>query len=105
MQVNLQGQVALVTGGANGIGRAIATAISANGASVAIVDREIDAARATAAELSQSGARVEAWQADVGEKDQVETVWCITPAAARCMAANLSTSFTTTTGKACSSRL
>ena len=74
MQVDLKGQLALVTGGANGIGRAIATALAANGANVAIVDREIEAARATAAELSQTGARVEAWQADVGEKDQVESV-------------------------------
>lgn len=72
MQVNLQGQVALVTGGANGIGRAIATAFAANSEAVAIVDRELEAARTTAAELSATAPRVEAWQADVGEKDQVE---------------------------------
>ena len=39
MQVQLEGQVALVTGAANGIGRAIADALAANGARVIYTDR------------------------------------------------------------------
>jgi 3-oxoacyl-[acyl-carrier protein] reductase len=42
MQVDLQGKVAFVTGAAQGIGRAIADRLSANGARVAYTDRNID---------------------------------------------------------------
>jgi short-subunit dehydrogenase len=45
-----------VTGGARGIGRAIAARLAADGARVAIGDRDGDAARATATELDRSAA-------------------------------------------------
>jgi len=48
----LDGRVAVVTGAANGIGRAIAAAFGAAGATVACVDIEADRARATAAEIA-----------------------------------------------------
>jgi NADP-dependent 3-hydroxy acid dehydrogenase YdfG len=47
----LDGRVVAVTGGARGIGRAIAQAVADAGARVAIGDRDSDAATATAAEL------------------------------------------------------
>ena len=57
MQVDLNGQVALVTGGAQGIGRAISDSLARNGASVAIFDLEQDAADMAADELSSQGRR------------------------------------------------
>ena len=49
--MKLKDKVAIVTGGARGIGEAIVRAYAAEGAHVVIADVEIDAAKALAAEL------------------------------------------------------
>jgi short-subunit dehydrogenase len=64
---------ALVTGGAHGIGRAIAAALVAEGIALAIVDRDGDAAAATAKEI-HSGGRCLALTADVTDAVQVQEV-------------------------------
>ena len=67
----LAGKVAVVTGGAGGIGRATARTLVAEGASVVIGDVDVDAGEALAAELGETGAFV---ATDVTEPDQVQAL-------------------------------
>ena len=55
MQISLAGQVALVTGGSKGIGKAIARGFAEAGASVMITSRKQDQLDATAEEIRSSG--------------------------------------------------
>ena len=55
MRALVEQRVALVTGGARGIGRAIALALAAEGMAVAVADLLADGAEATAAEAAETG--------------------------------------------------
>jgi NAD(P)-dependent dehydrogenase (short-subunit alcohol dehydrogenase family) len=68
---SLQGQTAVVTGGNRGLGKAIATALSAAGARLALVARDRAALDAAAAEMRGRGAEVEVFPADVSDESQV----------------------------------
>jgi NAD(P)-dependent dehydrogenase (short-subunit alcohol dehydrogenase family) len=61
----LDGKVALVSGGATGMGGASSKLFAAEGASVAIVDKNLKAAQATAEEIGNAGGSAIAIQADV----------------------------------------
>lgn len=67
---SLAGKTALVTGGASGIGSAIASAFAAKGATVGIIDINQSLAEAKAAEL---GHAARAFACDVSDPDSVET--------------------------------
>ncbi|MCY3018257.1 MAG: 3-oxoacyl-[acyl-carrier-protein] reductase [Planctomycetota bacterium] len=68
------GKVALITGGAQGIGRTIGERLHKNGAQLAIVDINADAAKATAAELSASGARCVGYACNVAQSAEVDAM-------------------------------
>lgn len=75
MDLGLKGKNAVVTGGSQGIGKAIARELAREGVSVAIVARKKDQLEAAARELSaETGGRVIALTADVTSKEQVETM-------------------------------
>lgn len=61
----LDGEVALVTGAAQGIGRAFAHALAEAGAKVAVADQKIDLAQKVADELVSKGAEATALEVDV----------------------------------------
>jgi len=60
----LAGRIALVTGAANGIGRASAIRLAREGADLALVDREGDALHAVAREIEAAGRQVLPFTAD-----------------------------------------
>jgi len=72
----LDGRVALVTGGASGIGRATAQRLARDGATVAVIDRDGAAARAVADEVGG-----EAFEVDVRDGDAVRAAVAATAAA------------------------
>lgn len=71
MTGRLEGKVALVSGGATGIGGATSRLFAAQGARVAIVDRNAEAAASTVANIRKSGGDAEFWVADVSDETQV----------------------------------
>jgi len=71
----LKDQVALVTGGSRGIGRAIVLALAKEGAKTAFVYRgSQDAAEKLVAEITQSGGTAQALQGDVAQADVAERI-------------------------------
>ena len=67
----LADRVAVVTGGAQGIGQGIATTLGAHGFTVAVVDLNTEAAQATAKAISDAGGTAIAVHADVTDTGSV----------------------------------
>ena len=74
LAVDLAGQVALVTGGSQGLGRAIAEALAAAGAAVALVARSADKLADVAAGIAAAGGRAEAFPCDVTRGEDIQRV-------------------------------
>jgi 3-oxoacyl-[acyl-carrier protein] reductase len=69
-----EGQVAVVTGSARGIGRAIAIRLASEGADVVISDVEETQSRSTAVEIADLGRRSKAILCNVGKREDVESL-------------------------------
>ena len=76
--MRFRGRTAFITGGATGLGRAFARALTAEGASVAIVDIDGATAERTAAELTAQGAKAIAVMCDVADEQRVDTAVGVT---------------------------
>jgi len=66
------GKVAVVTGGAKGIGRAICELLAQEGARVAITDIVDEAGEALAAQIRAHGGQARYWHMDVSREDSVQ---------------------------------
>ncbi len=67
----LDGKVAVVTGGARGIGKSICERLAEEGASLAIVDILLEVAEETAAEFKKAGVEAQAFAANVADSEDV----------------------------------
>ena len=73
MSKNLEGKIALITGGSRGIGAAIAKRLAADGANVAITyTKGADAAASVVKEIERAGRKAIAIQADAADADAVK---------------------------------
>lgn len=77
----LEGKVALVTGGGNGIGREAALAFAREGARVAVADHEAHAARDTVGLINGAGGQAVSLSGDVTRPAEVEAMVASTVAA------------------------
>jgi NAD(P)-dependent dehydrogenase (short-subunit alcohol dehydrogenase family) len=73
MAGRLQGRVAIISGGATGVGGAASRLFAAEGAKVAVLDINAAAAEATAHAVRQAGGEAIAWVADVSEAGPVRS--------------------------------
>lgn len=73
-ELRLQDKVALVTGAAKGIGRAIALRYAAEGAAVAVDDISLDGAQAVVEEIVAEGGQADAFGADVTKSAEVRAM-------------------------------
>ncbi|HKQ72803.1 MAG TPA: 3-oxoacyl-[acyl-carrier-protein] reductase [Blastocatellia bacterium] len=69
---SLKGQIAMVTGGSQGIGRATALFLAECGAEVAVMSRSLDKCEAVAEEIRAAGRRALAVKGDLGEALEIK---------------------------------
>lgn len=74
MDLKIKNKIAIVTGGGNGIGRAIALRLAAEGARVVVVDLKIESAQKIAAEIKEQGGDGLAIACDATQPQEVENM-------------------------------
>ena len=73
--MELNGKIALVTGGAQGIGRIISEELAGQGAHVILTDINLEGAEKIAAELKERGGKASAIKVDVSNASDVQSVF------------------------------
>ncbi|MGZ2378858.1 SDR family oxidoreductase [Rhizobium leguminosarum] len=71
MTDRLKGKIAIISGGATGMGGAASKLFAAEGARVAIIDRNGDAAAETVQAIRDAGGEADCWTADVSDESAV----------------------------------
>jgi len=74
MNIDLSGKLALITGGSRGLGEAMAKALSAAGASMALIARDEERLAGVCDEIVASGGKAAFFIADVTDEQQVQRV-------------------------------
>ena len=74
-QFDLSGRVALVSGAASGMGRAMATALAQAGSDVMLAGRNLAGVEKTAGEIQKLGRRAIAVQCDVSQPEQIRAMF------------------------------
>jgi len=72
LEQNLQGQVAIITGGGRNIGRAIAQELARSGAKVVVIARTAEEIGETVRLIQQEGGEAAAFRVDVTDRESVE---------------------------------
>jgi 3-oxoacyl-[acyl-carrier protein] reductase len=70
--MRFEGKVALVTGAARGIGKAVALTLAREGAGVVVTDVDVESAQRVAQEIEGLGWKAQAIQADVSQREAVQ---------------------------------
>jgi NAD(P)-dependent dehydrogenase (short-subunit alcohol dehydrogenase family) len=73
-KTNLQGKVAIVTGGGRGIGKAIAYRLAEAGANVVIASRKMDNLQTTAEEFASLPGKTIPMECHIGRADSIQTL-------------------------------
>lgn len=74
---DLSGRVAVVTGAANGIGKAIALQLARAGADVTVCDLNEEGVRGTAEEIGAIGRKAVSMRADIGSPDDITALFAL----------------------------
>ena len=72
LQVDLSAKTAIVTGASQGLGKAVALVLAANGARVACVARSVDKLNETVQQIQDAGGQAEAFACDVTDRESVD---------------------------------
>ena len=72
--MKLEGKVAIITGGASGLGKAIAKRYAEEGVNLLIADMDLDAAHGVAESLSSLGRKIVVQETDVASEESVQAM-------------------------------